>query len=415
MKKIFTNKTLSLLTLFTCSFILQNAHARRASSRSHQIPDTNSYSDLDSEYVENTAKESGRHVIDLFAGMGEYPVSHSSVLSLDELKKGVRDLKINIDDRNGEVSLFGKIPLACRDNFSVEAVRPFSESSVYVGFRVSDRTGLGRACLTRFRGKTCEAIGGCVAFENLIDEDSRLFQTRFRLPSGELKRHIVTIQAKTQQKSKALLSWADYGQVETVRFKSNPSDDERNEDTSRLGSSNKNSRRHSNKDELEVDYGNTFISKRKPSRNCSENVVDQFVVVQQPTAPMFMPQMMSQPIMQPMMQPMMAQRPPMFMPQMMPQPMMQPQMVRPFPQMLPQPPMGFRPPMPQMMPPMIAQRPPMIMPPFMNGGCASGCVGGFRPGVIPTSPYQTLPAIRYPQLNYPKNNLQVSFNGNFGV
>jgi len=98
---------------------------------------------------------------------------------------------------------------------------------------------------------------------------------------------------------------------------------------------------------------------------------------------------------------------------------MQPQMIRPVQQMLPQAPMGFRPPMPQVMPPvmppMMAQRPPMVMPPFMNGGCAGGCVGGFRPGVISPNPYQTLPTLRYPQLNYPKNNLQVSFNANFGV
>ena len=418
MKKILTNKTLSLLTLFTCFFVMPKAHSKVAPSRSHTVPDAvrdSDESDLTSaDSVESEApaarkeilRDDSHTVLDLYAGMGENSLNEASALTLEELKKDVRDLKINIDDAKGEVTLLGEIPLSCRYNFSVEAVRPFSETNVYVGFRVSDRTGLGRACLARFRGKTCDAIGGCVAFENLIEEDSQLFQTRFRLSPSELKRHVVTVQTRTPVKSRNLLAWADYGQVNTVRFKSKPSDDERNSSSSRLASS----RGHFTKDEDRNEYANTFLGNRnrKSSRNCSENVVEQFVVVQQPTAPMMMPQQMMQ-------QPMMAQRPPLFMPQMMPQP----QMIRPFPQMLPQAPMGFRPPMPQvmppMMPPMMAQRPPMVMPPFMNGGCAGGCIGGFRPGGIPSNPYQTLPALRYPQLNYPKNNLQVSFNANFGV
>ncbi|MEI7440600.1 MAG: hypothetical protein WCK43_03090 [bacterium] len=418
MKKILTNKTLSLLTLFTCFFVMPKAHSKVAPSRSHTVPDAvrdSDESDLTSaDSVESEApaarkeilRDDSHTVLDLYAGMGENSLNEASALTLEELKKDVRDLKINIDDAKGEVTLLGEIPLSCRYNFSVEAVRPFSETNVYVGFRVSDRTGLGRACLARFRGKTCDAIGGCVAFENLIEEDSQLFQTRFRLSPSELKRHVVTVQTRTPVKSRNLLAWADYGQVNTVRFKSKPSDDERNSSSSRLASF----KGHFTKDEDHNDYANTFLGNRnrKSSRNCSENVVEQFVVVQQPTAPMMMPQQMMQ-------QPMMAQRPPLFMPQMMPQP----QMIRPFPQMLPQAPMGFRPPMPQvmppMMPPMMAQRPPMVMPPFMNGGCAGGCIGGFRPGGIPSNPYQTLPALRYPQLNYPKNNLQVSFNANFGV
>ena len=425
MKKIFTHKTLSLLTLFTCFFVMPKAHSKV--SRSHKVPDAvrdSDESDLESaDSVETEApaarkeilRDESHTVLDLYAGMGENSLNEASALTLEELKKDVRDLKINIDDAKGEVTLLGEIPLSCRYNFSVEAVRPFSETNVYVGFRVSDRTGLGRACLARFRGKTCEAIGGCVAFENLIEEDSQLFQTRFHLSPSELKRHVVTVQTRTSVKSRNLLAWADYGQVNTLRFKSKQTNDERNSSSSRLASS----KGHFTKDEFHNDYANTFLGNRnrKSSRNCSDNVVEQFVVVQQPTAPMMMPQQMMQ-------QPMMAQRPPMFMPQMMPQPMMQqpmmqPQMIRPFPQMLPQAPMGFRPPMPQVMPPMMqpimAQRPPMVMPPFMNGGCAGGCVGGFRPGVIPPNPYQTLPALRYPQLNYPKNNLQVSFNANFGV
>ena len=434
MKKILTNKTLSLLTLFTCFFVMPKAHSKVAPSRSHTVPDAvrdSDESDLTSaDSVESEApaarkeilRDDSHTVLDLYAGMGENSLNEASALTLDELKKNVRDLKINIDDTKGEVTLFGDIPLVCKDNFSIEAVRPFSETNVYVGFRVSDRTGLGRACLARFRGKTCEAAGGCVAFENLIEEDSRLFQTRFRLSPSELKRHVVTVQTRTSVKSRNLLAWADYGQVNTIRFKSKPSDDERNSSSSRLASS----KGHFTKDEYHNDYANTFLGNRnrKSSRHCSENVVEQFIV-QQPTAPMMMSQpMMPQPMMpQQMMPPMMAQRPPMFMPQMMPQPMMQPlmqpQMIRPFPQMRPQPFMGFRPPMPQVMPPMMhpmmAQRPPMVMPPFMNGGCAGGCVGGFRPGVIPPNPYQTLPALRYPQLNYPRNNLQVSFNANFGV
>ncbi len=430
MKKIFTHKTLSLLTLFTCFFVMPKAHSKV--SRSHKVPDAvrdSDESDLESaDSVETEApaarkeilRDESHTVLDLYRGMGENSLNEASALTLEELKKDVRDLKINIDDAKGEVTLLGEIPLSCRYNFSVEAVRPFSETNVYVGFRVSDRTGLGRACLARFRGKTCETIGGCVAFENLIEEDSQLFQTRFRLSPSELKRHVVTVQTRTPVKSRNLLAWADYGQVNTLRFKSKQTDDERNSSSSRLASS----KGHFTKDEFHNDYANTFLGNRnrKSSRNCSENVVEQFVVVQQPAAPMMMPQQMmpQQRFVQPMMpQPMMAQRPPMFMPQMMPQPMMQPQMIRPFPQMLPQAPMGFRPPMPQVMPPMMqpvmAQRPPMVMPPFMNGGCAGGCVGGFRPGVIPPNPYQTLPALRYPQLNYPKNNLQVSFNANFGV
>jgi hypothetical protein len=284
-------------------------------------------------------------------------------------------------------------------------VRPAAFTDVRVGFRVSDLTGAARACLVKSRGKTCDALGGCVSFEELTQEDSSRIQSKFRLPDHKTKRFVVSVQTRILDKSRSVLSWADYGQVETIRFKSRASDDERNSSTSRLAST----RAHSEKAEFQNEYAHTYIGKRKSSRPCAENVVEQFVVATQPMmaqpfmqAPMMMPQPQMipqqrffQPMMPPMMPPMMAQRPPFFAPPMMQAPMMHPQMIRPFPQVLP--------------------RPQMVMPPFMNGGCPTGCIGGFRPGVIPPNFNQTLPAIRYPQMNFPRNNLQLSLNANFGV
>jgi hypothetical protein len=408
MKKIFMNKTLSLLTLFTCFFVVQNLEAKVAASRNQHTPDRNLYSDLDSEYIDTMDPElrsASRPELDLFAGMGEFSANQASVFSIDELKTDIRDLKINIDDTKGEVTLFGTIPVVCSQHLAVEAVRPSALTDVRVGFRISDLTGAGRACLVKSRGKTCDALGGCVSFEELMEDDSSRIQAKFRLPDYKTRRFVVSVQTRVLDKSRSVLSWADYGQVNTIRFKSRSSDDERNSSTSRLASA----RAHSEKSEFQNEYAHTYIGKRKSSRPCSENVVDQFVIAQpmmsQPMMPqpfMQAPMMMPQPQMipqqrffQPMMPPMMAQRPPFFAPPMMQAPMMHPQMIRPFPQVLP--------------------RPPMVMPPFMNGGCPTGCVGGFRPGVIPPNFNQTLPAIRYPQMNFPRNNLQLSLNANFGV
>ena len=402
MKKIFMNKTLSLLTLFMCFFVVQNLEAKVAASRNQHTPDRNSYSDLDSEYMDTEVQSTSRPELDLFAGMGEFSANQASVLSLDELKKDIRDLKINIDDTKGEVTLFGTIPVVCSQHLAVEAVRPSALTDVRVGFRISDLTGAGRACFAKSRGKTCDALGGCVSFEELSKDDSSRIQAKFRLPDFKTRRFVVSVQTRTLDKSRSILSWADYGQVETVRFKSKiaASDDDRNFSTSRLAGS----KVHSEKAEFQNEYAHTYIAKRKSSRPCSENVVEQFVLAQpmmpQPfmQAPMMMPQpqmIPQQRFAQPMMPPMMAQRPPFFAPPMM-RPMPQPMPVRPMP-------------MPVMLP-----RPQMPMPPFIGGGCSTGCMGGFRPGVIPPNFNQTLPAIRYPQINYPRNNLQLSLNANFG-
>ncbi len=421
MKKILMNKNLSFLTLILFFFVVQNIEAKIAASRNPHTPDVYSYSDLDSEYLERDADVGSRSEMDLFAGKGEFTANQNSVFTIDELKKDIRELKINIDDAKAEVTLFGSIPSLCSQHLVVESVRPSSPTNVYVGFRVSDFTGEGRACLAKTRGKTCEALGGCVSFGELSKDDPIRFQTKFHLVGQKTNRVVVSVQTRTLDKSRSILSWADYGQVETIRFKSKSYDDDRNSSSSRLA----NTRTHSEKDEFSNEYARTYIGKRKSSRNCSENVVEQFVV-SQPMAPMMVPQqymvpqqpqlmtspvgMMAQPIMNRPMMPPMFQRPisPMF-------PPMVPPMMRPFPPVMP--PMAFRPPMvqPPMIPPSIFPRPPMVMPPFMNGACPTGCVGGFRPGMIPPNFNQTLPAIRYPQINYPRNNLQLSLNANFGV
>jgi len=81
MKKILTNKTLSLLTLFTCFFVMPKAHSKV--SRSHKVPDAvrdSDESDLTSpDSVETEApaarkeilRDDSHTVLDLYAGMGE--------------------------------------------------------------------------------------------------------------------------------------------------------------------------------------------------------------------------------------------------------------------------------------------------------------------------------------------------------
>lgn len=420
MKKIFNKKTLPLLALFTCFFVVQNAHAKVASSRAHRVDDRNPYSDEGADYLENEIQSSSRFAIDLVPGMGEFSSKPSSILSLDELKKDIRDIQINIDETSGEISLNGSVPVDCAEHLSVEAVRPAAYLNNRVGFKVSDFTGKARACLAKFRGKTCSA-DTCVSLEELTNEDSQRFQARVRLEDFKDKRFIVSVQ--TYDQSKKGVAWADFGQIETLRTKlKTPSRSHvtLNSSSSRLGSS---SRAHLG----------------KSSRDCNENVVDQFVVNQpmapmmmphhQQTMPQFMPQMMRPPMFgQPMMQPgfgrPMFGQAPMFGQQMMRPPMMgqsafgrpmfgqppmfgQNPMIRPMPQFMPSPQMtNFR---PSLMP-----RPPVSIPPFVNGGCPTGCAGGYGLGLNYSNLNQTLPVLRYPQV-YPRNNFQLSLNGNFRI